>query len=186
MLLGLDLAPRKCGWCAGDGRSVPEVGGFRILSDLEDLAGVLEETRVNLVPILQRFKPTAVMIECPILPANRQRGAGGPVVGSLAQRRAQFAQNGFAEWLIVSSGIECFEDDLWAIKDALTGNKFATKDDMVSMALRLGVKLPNVLADGREDAADAVGAWLLLLRGHDKSLAAEWDRRLYGSRGALL
>ena len=184
MLLGVDLAPRKCGWCAGDGSTIPLAGGFRLSADISDLDGVLEETRGFLTVILERFRPAAVMIESPILPGSH---GSGPVMGSLAQRRAQFGQNAFVRWLVrYGNGIPCAEVDLWQIKDALTGNKRAEKGDMVLAAERLGIVLPEALANGREDAADAVGAWLVLLRQHDKNLSQQWDRRIHSPRGAKL
>ena len=192
MLLGLDLAPRKCGWCAGDGATIPTAGGWRLESDMEDLDGVMEETRAPLLVLLRRFQPTAVLYESPILPTNRWKGAAGPVVGSTSQRRAQFAQGAMVEWtcgqLRREEGwdITCSEMPLWDLKAALTGDKQATKEHMVAMALKLGIVLPAALVDGREDAADAVGAWLLLLRHHDKDRAAAWDRKIFTPRGALL
>lgn len=184
MLLGLDLAPRKCGWCAGPGRDIPLAGGFRLTSDLNDLEGLLEETRTYLDVIITRFRPTAVMIESPILPGSQ---GAGPVMGSLAQRRAQMGQNAFVKWLVrYGHDIPVAEIDLWQIKLALTGSKQAEKADMVKAAEKAGIVLPSVLADGREDAADAVGVWLCLLRQQDKTLSADWDRRIFSTRGALL
>lgn len=187
MIVGLDLAPRKCGWCAGDGSTTPIAGGFRLLSALNDGAGLLEETRRGIVTVFDRFRPTVVMYESPILPNNRRRGAQGPVVGTVDQRRAQFAQGYFVEWLCLQRGIHCEEATVAEVKAALTGNPRADKDkDMVPAALKLGIVLPELKVDGREDAADAVGAWLVGVRCHAKQFLPAWDRRVHSPRGGLI
>lgn len=192
MILGLDTAPRKCGWCVGDGSIVPTAGGFRLRSEMCDLGELLEEMKVRLDPILDRYRPEVVIYESPILPGNRRKGDDGPVVGSVEQRRAQFSQGAFVEWLCLKRGIICVEADPFEVKMALTGSKRPgrtsqeQKDAMVAQALKLGVSLPAAKVDGREDAADAVGAWLVGVRNYAKPFLAAWDRRVFSPRGALL
>lgn len=194
MLLGLDLAPRKCGWCVGTGETIPLAGGFRLHSPLEDLGGLLEETRAGVWAVVERFQPEVIVYESPILPSS----GGQAAMGSTDQRRAQFSQGAFVEWLCLAERLRtgwgplCQEEDVYAVKYALTGSKRpgktsqAQKDAMVAAAERLGVKLPALKADGREDAADAVGAWLCAVRVHAPQHLPAWDQRVFKSRGALL
>jgi Holliday junction resolvasome RuvABC endonuclease subunit len=187
MILGLDLAPKKAGWCAGDGSCNPTTGGFRLPGLSDDYAMLLERLRWHVEPLLSHYDPDVVLIESPILPARR----GSAIMGSLAQRRVQFAQGPFVEWLVArhavkrGRGIICEEAEVHDVKLALSGQKWADKAEMVRCAERLGIVLPAALADGREDAADAVGVWLVGVRHHAKQHLAAWDQRIYGRRGLL-
>jgi hypothetical protein len=162
---------------------------------MEDLGGLLEETHAGVSAVLTRFKPAWVLYESPILPTS----GGRSVVGTTEQRRAQFAQGAHVEWMCLRirdralgllgvSGwaVECREANVYDVKQALTGSKGADKDQMVAGALRLGVTLPETKVDGREDAADAVGAWLVGVRHYAKEFAPAWDRRVYSPKGGLL
>lgn len=194
MIVGWDLAPRKCGWCAGDGSAVPRAGGFRLPGLDADIGRLLEALRVEVEKVHDEFRPDVVMFECPILP----NGHGTAVMGSLEQRRVQMSQSAFLEWLVVDRErregrrIVCQEADVYDVKYALTGRKRPGKTSeeqkraMVAAALRLGIELPELKVEGREDAADAVGAWLVGVRYHAKQFLPAWDRRVFAPRGALL
>lgn len=182
MIVAFDLAPRKCGWVAGSGATIPTAGGFRLTHDLEDLGGCLEALRQEVASVFARFRPSIVLYEEPILPMS----GGKSVVGSLAQRRLQFAQGAFLEWMSLDRGVRCREVSVFDVKQALAGTKRAEKPDMVAMATRLGVRLPAQKVDGREDAADALGVWLVGVRFYAKQFAPDWDRRVWSPRGAML
>ncbi len=107
-------------------------------------------------------------------------------VDSLLTRRKLFNVAGHVEFMCAKRGISCAEEEVRTIKRELSGSTKASKDDMVRAAEKVGVRLPTALSDGREDAADAFGCWLLGLRHQDRTLSARWDRVLYSSRGALL
>jgi Holliday junction resolvasome RuvABC endonuclease subunit len=184
MLMGFDLAPRKCGWCAGTGEVVPTAGGFRLPGLDADLGYLMDALKERVEPLLDLYRPTQVIYESPILPAGPRFKAS--VMGSLEQRRAQFGQGAFFEWLCRQRSIPCVEASVWDVKQALTGSKGADKDQMVAAALRLGVRLPDLMVEGREDAADAVGAWLVGVRHYAKQYLPDWDRRVHSRRGALL
>lgn len=194
MIVGWDLAPRKCGWCAGDGSKVPLAGGFRLPGIGSNFGELLEALRVGVETVHDRFEPDVVMIEGAILPS----GHGTAVMGSTEQRRIQMAQGPFVEWLILDRArrrqraIICQEADPYEVKYALTGSKRPGRNSdeqkaaMVAAAEKIGVSLPAQKVDGREDAADAVGAWLVGVRYHAKTYLPHWDRLVFSRRGALL
>lgn len=192
-IFGLDLAPRKCGWCAGDGSVIPTAGGFRLPGVQSTFGELLELLRIEIDPLLVRFDPDVVMIEEAILPTGGFRGDGRAAMGTTEQRRIQMAQGPFVEWLALKHAdrrgrpIIIEEASPFDVKYALTGNKKADKDtDMVPAAERLGIVLPKLKVEGREDAADAAGAWLVGVRLYAKEYLAAWDRRVFAPRGALL
>lgn len=186
MILALDLASRKCGWCAGRGDAIPVAGAFVLDQHGDDLGAMLVQLEDNLSALINRFQPTLVCFEAPILPTGGRKGDGGAVMGSLLTRRKLMSIPAFLEYLCKKRSIPCAEDSVEAIKKELGGSFSASKEDMVSAALKCGVQLPATQAAGREDAADAFGCWVLALRHTDKALSTRWDRLLYSSRGALL
>lgn len=187
---GFDLAPRKCGWCFGDGSAIPTAGAFRLLNKLDDdLGRMLEEFRVATDHLLDRYRPGVVMIEKPILPGSGE--FKHQVMGSLLQRRAQFCMGPFLEWMCLRRGIICQEADPSWVKAALgvsrkDGDSKAQKRAMVAAAEKLGIRLPKTLDDGREDAADAVGCWKVGVRYHAPQFLPAWDRKVFAPRGALI
>lgn len=185
MILCLDLATRLNGWCAGDGSKVPACDAFKLDQHGEDIGAMLAELDAKLCALMDRFSPALVCYEAPILPQNRRKGDGGAVMGSLLVRRKLMSLGSFVEYRCHMRGVSCAEAGVQAIKRELGGKSHASKDDMVAAALKCGVPLPETEAAGRKDAADAFGIWLLALRHTDKARSAEWDRRLYSSRGAL-
>ncbi len=188
MILAFDLAPRKCGWVAGDGSKVPDAGGFRIPGVGDDLGELLDVLDSHATRLFDRYQPTRTIQEAPILPSQYgdDPATRGSVMGSLLQRRGQFCMGPHIEFMSRRRGVAYHECDIYDVKQALTGSKKAQKPDMVRMALKLGVTLPELLVEGREDAADALGVWLVGVRFYAKEFAPAWDRRVYSPLGALL
>lgn len=196
MLLGLDLASRLTGWCAGDGSSIPDCGAWdmprarnddgsysygRLLCGLEDYLDIAK----------RRFGVTAVAYEAPILRTARRMRADGVLPDpdqqwgdNLNKLRLLYPLGAFLEWWCDRNGVECAEVTVQAIKSEVTGNHIAPKDDLVAVARHAGLRLPA--GDGIDDAADAFGAWLLLLRATDRKLSAQWDAKICGAKGSLL
>jgi hypothetical protein len=83
-------------------------------------------------------------------------------------------------------GVVCEEEAFGVIKRSLAGFAGAKKADMVFAADKMGVELPKLPAHGREDAADAVGIWLVAIQHYARQHLAHWDQVLYSARGALL
>lgn len=179
MILALDLSTRKTGYCAGTGECVPTADAFVLPQTGEDIGQMLALLDDNLSALLERFKPSVVVYEAPILPQ-------GPGRSTLLIRRKLFSLGSHVEFVCYRRGIRCGEETVKAIKKELGGSSKASKDDMVAAAEKCGVRLPETIAGGREDAADAFGIWLLALRHTNPQLSARWDRVLYSSRGALL
>lgn len=184
MIIGLDLATRLNGWCAGDGASIPSAGAFLLPQVEEDIGRMLCQLDDEIAALIDWHKPTLVIFEAPILPSRGRKG--NSVMGSTLVRRKLMNLTGHVEFMCTRRGIECREADVQRIKRELAGFASADKRDMVAAAQKVGIELPITKAAGQEDAADAFGAWLLGLRYKDGALSARWDSKLYGSRGALL
>lgn len=182
MLIGLDLASRLTGWCAGDGSGVPEVGAWPLEEVKGDYGFLLWQLDQYLTVAFNRFNPTALAYEAPILIA---RGKGKRQYGDkLSTLRLLYPMGAYVELFGRRAGVPVYEVTVSEIKREVTGNSYAPKDDMVAAARHCGLQLPT--GPGAMDAADAWGAWLLLLRSTDKARSLEWDKRIYTPRGALL
>lgn len=189
MLLGLDLASRLTGWCAGDGRQVPQCGAWAFPKVDGDYGLLLCTLEDYLNAAHARFAFQALAYEAPILITRGRRGADPfqerTFGDTLAKLRLLYPLGAFVEWWCRRRGVECFEVTVSDIKREVTGNRHAEKQDLIAIAEKCGLQLPSP-SQGADDAADAFGAWLLLLRAFDKTLSAEWDRRIWTPRGALL
>lgn len=180
-LLGLDLASRLSGWCCGAGEGVPEVGAWPFPQVNGDYGLLLTTLEDYLQVAFQRFGVEAVAYEAPILIA---RGNGRRYGDKLSTLRLLYPMGAFVEWYCKRARVPCFEVSVTDIKKEVTGNSFAPKGDLVAIARKCGLQLPE--GPGAMDAADAFGAWLLLLRHYDKAVSAEWDKRIFTPKGALL
>lgn len=179
MILAFDLSTRRNGWCAGAGLEIPTAGAFVLPQTGDDIGQMLALLDDQLSGLFDRYQPALAVYESPILP----QGAGR---STLMIRRKLFALGAHLEFVCKRRGVQCAEFHLRAIKKELGGSGYASKADMTYAAERLGVKLPETQAAGREDAADAAGLWLLALRHMDPKAAARFDTRLWTGRGALV
>jgi Holliday junction resolvasome RuvABC endonuclease subunit len=144
---------------------------------------LLELFHHQLCVLLDRFEPAALVFEAPILVHKSKWSKRNDRLEDVART---LAMCGHVEWLCRSRGIVYESVDLRAIKSELAGFARADKTDMVAAAEKIGLPLPASPKRAREDAADAFGAWLLLLRAKNRSLSARFDSLLWGRRGALL
>lgn len=182
-LLGLDLASRLTGWCAGAGETVPQVGAWAFEPAEGDFGFLLDQLDRHLAVAMDRFQPTAVAYEAPVLIARGRSGrAGGD---TLAKLRLLYPLGAHVEFVCRRRGVPCYEVNVRTVKKELTGDSLAEKGAMYAMAQKLGAKLPPRTSGG-EDAADALAVWLVLLRHMDRRLSAEWDKRIFQPRGAML
>lgn len=190
MFLGLDLASKLTGWCAGTGAELPLCGAWEFPECRnEDGSHTYGKVLVALEDYLDaahgRFRFDAVSYEAPILKPKRWSADGDPIWGdNLHKLRLLYPLSAFLEWWCLRQDIPCFEVTVQAIKKQVTGNHIAPKGDLVAVARKVGLRLPT--GDGIEDAADAWGAWMLLLRAYDEALSAEWTARIWDRKGALL
>lgn len=188
MLLGLDLASRLTGWCCGDGGSIPACGAWPF-PEIDGNYGLLLATLEDYLDVThRRFGFEAVAYEAPILKIQRFRDAAGEMrvtADKLSKLRLLYPLGAFVEWWCLRHDVECFEVTIAAIKKEVTGNAYAEKDDLVAIARKVGLELPAKSA-GADDAADAWGAWLLLLRHMNTDLSRGWDKRIWTPKGALL
>jgi Holliday junction resolvasome RuvABC endonuclease subunit len=175
VILALDLAPRKTGWCAGKGQEVPTAGA--LLSEADSLGELGATLWSGLESLRRRFEPTHIIVEAPIKAPH----------DSLLTLRKLYGMGFLTETFAAVYSIPYTEADLRAVKRELTGSSQADKDQMVHMAEKCGVALPRYKAHGREDAADAFGVWLIGVRLHASRLDSErWDKLIHGRRGAML
>ncbi len=181
MMLGLDLASRLTGWCCGSGSVIPACGAWPF-PEIDGDFGLLLATLEDYLNVAhRRFAFDAVAYEAPILVA---RGKGRRYGDKLSTLRLLYPMGAFVEWWCRRNDVACWEVTVSAIKKEVTGNAYAPKDDLVAIARKVGLVLPS--GDAAKDAADAWGAWLLLLRYTNPELSRAWDKRIFTPKGALL
>jgi len=176
-LIGWDLGSAKCGWAAGAGDTVPVASGFRLdpitPAEIGDLGSQFTD---RVMAVHKRFpKATHWISERPLLVPTDHRFTLEQLMG-LSFLLATLGRRLGKTVKLVENG---------EAKMALAG-RHASKDDMVRMAEHLGVKLPVQKVDGREDAADAVGVWLVGIRLYARQHLTRWDQAIYSNRGGLL
>lgn len=175
VLIGWDTATRRTGWCAGSGGAIPQTGAILLQQYENDLGGMLDAFDREVIAVANRFQPTHFIYESPILKPTDH----------LLTVRKLYALGGVLELRARRLGILICEEPAKALKKELTGKRHAEKGDMVFVARKVGVRLPETKAAGMEDAADAFAAWLIGVRHYAKAHSGAWDRRLYSSRGAM-
>lgn len=180
IIIGADLATQS-GLCYGRPDQTPQCATVRAPVTGKDYGGfgafyyrVFTNLIGGLATQLLPDEPLLVNYETPILPAQtslattrklQSLGVLLETVCTLSEHRAQ---------------IECRECNVKTIKKELGGHGGANKADMVFVARRAGLKLPD--GDEAMDAADAFGAWVLAVRHHAPAWSPAWDKRLYGGR----
>lgn len=182
MFSGFDIASRLTGWCSGSGLTLPTAGAWSWPHVGDDLGELLDLFDQDLHGHIERFKPTSVAYEAPLL----LHGRGGGRADSILPLRKIYSLGAHLEWVCRSRGIECAEVDIRAVKKELAGFGTAQKSDMVFAAEKLGVALPKTKAAGIEDAADALAVWLLLLRCREPRTSVKFDQALWSSRKSVL
>lgn len=174
MIIGFDLSTHLCGWCAGDGSTIPTADAFR-LQEQRDLGLLGCNFQQQVLSLHARFPASVWALEKALLMPH----------DNLYTLERQY---GLAMILMVLArklGITCRRYGVAEVKKEFAG-KNATKPEMVAMAVKLGIALPRRANEGREDAADAAGVWRLGVRDFAKQHIQRWDAAIYGSRGALL
>lgn len=183
---GFDLATRLTGWCAGDGEELPACGAYQFPMYGDDLGALGKHWDDYLQIHFARFNPTRVIYEAPILVVNHRGRGPGRRTDDMGKLRKLYGMGFYLEAFCKKRGVPCAEESLQALKSQLTGNRHASKGDMVFVAQKVGLELPPNKAQGMEDAADAFAAWLCGIRHHNKALSARYDSLIWGRRGALL
>ncbi len=171
---GLDLGMTLTGFCTGSGERLPTAGVWRMLPVGADLGALIDQFDQALAAHIDQHRPDCVAYEAPIL---LRRDA-------LLTLRKTYSLGAHLEWTCRRRGIECSEVDLRAVKLELAGMQSASKEDMTAAAEKVGLVLPS--GPGREDAADAFGVFLLLLRARSRLLSSRFDAALYGGRANSL
>jgi hypothetical protein len=176
VITGLDIATRLTGWCVGSGADTPKAGAWQFPQVHEEYGQLIDLFDRALETHVELYRTTTFIYESPILTRTDH----------LQTVRKIYGMGTHLEFFARRKGIRCVEEDLRKIKLELGGSFRSGKADMVAAAEKLGIALPKTQAAGREDAADAAGAWLVGVRHYARRYQEQWDRLLYSSRGALL
>ncbi len=175
MIFGFDMATRSTGWCAGDGSKRPTAGAFKYDWVGDDLGALCKAWNKDLGALEIRFgTPVVAVYETPLLvPSDK-----------LLPLRKIYGMGMFLEWWCQKRNVHCVEIGAKKIKKRITGDSCAKKPVVVDVVRRrLHIELP---ADGAEDAADAVGAWLTGGVDHYAKIhQPKWDAALMGGRVLL-
>lgn len=176
------------GWCVGSGETLPTVGTWRFAQTGENYGAVLAQLADALEAHIFDYRPTEVCYEEPILIFNQRfqdaRGVWRKRNDNLGTLRKTLPLGARIEEICWRAGIPCHETSVASVKKELAGFRTATKPEMVVAAEKLGVSLPD--GPGAEDAADALGCWLVLLRSRNRALSAKFDAALWGGRANAL
>lgn len=175
-LLGIDPGTRRMGWCLGSGEELPTASAWRFDQCGDDLGEMAVLILGELRALVGRARPAAIAYEAPLLRPHDK----------LQAIRKTYSLGTLIELVGKEQAVPVYEVNVSAVKRELAGLAYADKNEMVAAAEKLGVGLPIAKADGREDAADALGVWLLLLRAKNPRLSSRFDAALWGHRGALL
>lgn len=170
-VLAFDLSPSICGWCAGDGADTPSASAWTMPEVGSDLGWLVCEMEDQARLLIDVHRPVLVVYEAPILLRH----------DALLTLRMIYPLGAELERVCRRLEIRCGEVDLRRIKSVLTDNPHADKKDVVKAVLGLGISLPKTVTEGRQDAADAAGAWLIGLMEADPLAAAPWIARLKGT-----
>lgn len=172
-----DIAPGLTGWCSGSGEVLPVAGAFRLPKADDDLGAIGEIFLQRLDAHIEAFRPTSIGYESPLLLPTDKLLTVRKIYGLGMALETRCAQRGIPYW----------ERDYDELKLALTGNRRASKDDMVEVALLCGIDLPPTIEEGRRDAADAFAGWTIGIRDLNPAAGRSWDRLIWSKgRGGLI
>lgn len=183
MIAGIDIGPALTGWCVGSGADTPLAGAWAFPDFGVRYGALVNALDVQVNALFDQHAVTSVAYEAAIL---RTSARGGRFTDNLHWLTQRLGMDAHLEWMCEVRGIPCKAVDLRLIKGRLAGDAHASKADMVKAAVRLGVALPAKKDDGREDAADAFGAWLWGVHEFAPNHLTVWDQRLLSRRGGLL
>lgn len=174
MIIGWDLSSRLCGWCAGDGSTMPVAGAFELVRR-EHLGKVGAEFQGHVLRIHKRFPAAGWAVEKPLLLPTDALWSLERIYGVA-----------FLLWTLAEKlGVECKGVSVEQVKSEWGGARRASKDDMVFVCEKVGIVLPATIDEGRRDAADACGAWKVGLRLFRSPYLARWDSAIYGRKALL-
>jgi hypothetical protein len=179
---GLDLATHTSGWTVGDGEARPEIGHWTWEPTGDDLGWLVDQFDQDFNTTVLARRVTHLAFEGPLLVVFG-RGKKKRINPHKFVRKID-AVIGHLEWLCRRHGIWCRECDPQVVKRSLAGFSHASKSDQIAAAEKIGLTLCS--GEAKDDEADSLGVWLALLRDRDRRLGEQWDRLLYGRRGALL
>lgn len=176
------------GWAVGDGSRLPTVGTFSFVRTGDGYGRMMHQVAAAVGAHLDSYQPSEVAYEEPILIFNQRfkdaQGVWRKRNDNLTTLRKTIPIGARVEELCYDRDIPCHETSVASVKKELAGFRTAEKSEMVVAARKLGVTLPDGPAE--EDAADALGGWLLLLRLRNRALSAKFDQALWGGRANAL
>jgi len=171
-----DLSPGLVGWCSGTGEVRPVCSAFRLDDHGDDLGVMGLQFSDRVERHIEEYRPGLIGYESPLLVKH----------DTLMKLRRTYGLGVLLETIAARHGIPTFERDPKTLKGYLTGGAYASKAEMVQVALGCGINLPPKKVDGQEDAADAFAGWGLGLKEVNPREAAKWDNIIRANRGGLL
>jgi len=133
VIWGIDISAKCTGWCAGDGATTPICDVWTGYNETAtDYGEMLHRWRSDLDALANRFPPTAILYEAPLLTRYDR----------LPTLRRTYSLGTFLELWGRDRGAHVREDDPKNLKRRLTGDSYAKKAAMVKMAKAMGVRLP--------------------------------------------
>lgn len=182
-----DIAVHWTGWTIGAGDVTPTAGAFELQVPPDDLGALAHEFAEHLDILHARFSFTFAGYESPILVVGKKNPDGSTRTDKLEDLRRIYGLGMQLEAWCRRKGILYGEVSAQRIKKEVTGNRFAKKEQVADIIEhRLGITLPATKAQGRLDAGDAGGGWLIGIRDHNPAIYDRWAAKLWGRRGNLL
>ena len=182
-ITGLDPASRLTGWATSSG-DIPLAGVWPMKQCGDDLGMMVDLFDQFLSIHIDRFHPDVFVVEGPILIVNHHPKAGNRPTDTPGKLRKLYGLNSHIQFVCKRRGIVYQEETLQALKRELTGKSNGEKAEMVRVARRIGIELPD--GPGEEDAADGVAACLIGIRRYVPLSSRRFDQLIHGRRGALL
>ncbi len=176
VIIGWDTSSDLTGWCAGPGDKVPTAGAFPLPRTGAKLGPLGAKFSASVMDVHRRFPATHWVAEMPLYMPKRDSRL------DLLKLYGVFV---LLATLADKLGIVFATVNVQEVKAELAG-RGAEKADMVRIARRMGVILPDIQAHGLFDAADAVGVWKCGVRLFARRHLSKWDKAIYENRGHLL
>lgn len=177
VIIGWDTSSDLTGWCAGPADKLPVAGAFPLAPTGTRIGPLGAQFSAEVMKVHRRFPATHWVAEMPLYMPKRDSRLDLLKLYGVFMVLATLADKLDIAFRTV---------DVSEVKVELTGDRKAEKDDMVRMARKLGIILPDIKARGLYDAADATGVWKCGVRLFARRHLAKWDTALYSNRGAML
>jgi hypothetical protein len=176
-IIGWDLGSHLCGWAVTDCERLPVAGAFELDRCTPETIGDMGAQFSRCVmEIHGRFPGSTHWVsERPLLTPTDLRFTLERLYG-LSMLLQTIGRKLGLQCAMVEPGTAKAE---WAGRNA-------SKDEMIAIAVRMGIQLPKAKANGREDAADACAVAKVGVRLFARQHLMRWDQAVYRRQGGLI